>query len=93
MNLNKHPFADKVKGCDFPSAVQSLFGIRPLRVVELAEVLAVRPDHGEDSEYHSDWRPGDARQAVLWACSSVIATINVEGLPVVRFSHSSKTTD
>ena len=63
--------------------------IRPLRVEELAEVLAVRPDIGEDSEYHSDWRPGDARQAVLSACSSLIAIVNVEGLPVVQFSHFS----
>ena len=63
--------------------------IRPLRAEELAEVLAVRPDNGKDSEYHSDWRPEDARQAVLSACSSLIAIVNVEGLPVVQFSHFS----
>ena len=39
--------------------------IRPLRVEELAEVLAIRLDDGEDSEYHSDWCPEDAHQAVL----------------------------
>jgi ankyrin repeat protein len=63
--------------------------IRPLRVEELAEVLAIRLDTGEDSEYHSDWRPGDARQAVLSACSSLIAVVNVDGSPVVQFSHFS----
>ena len=63
--------------------------IRPLRAGELAEVLAVRPDDGKASEYHSAWRPEDARQAVLSACSSLIAIVNVEGLPVVQFSHFS----
>ena len=63
--------------------------IRPLRVEELAEVLAVRLDEGEDAEYDSDWRPEDARQAVLSACSSLITIVNVDGLPVVQFSHFS----
>jgi hypothetical protein len=70
--------------------LQSLaFSIRPLRVEELAEVLAVRLDDGEDSEYHSDWHPEDARQAVLSACSSLITVVNVNGSPVVQFSHFS----
>jgi ankyrin repeat protein len=63
--------------------------IRPLRVKELAEVLAVRLDDGEDSEYHSDWHPEDARQAVLSACSSLITIVNVNGSPIVQFSHFS----
>ena len=63
--------------------------IRPLHVEELAEVLAVRLDDGEDSEYHSDWRLEDARQAVLSACSSLITIVNVNGSPVVQFSHFS----
>jgi ankyrin repeat protein len=63
--------------------------IRPLRVEELVEVLAVRFDDGEDAEYDSDWRPEDARQAVLSACSSLITIVNVDGLPVVQFSHFS----
>ena len=63
--------------------------LRQLRVEELAEVLAVRLDDGEDSEYNSDWRPDDARQAVLSACSSIITIVNVDGIPVVQFSHFS----
>jgi ankyrin repeat protein len=63
--------------------------IRPLRVEELAEVLAVRLDDGEESEYHSDWRPNDARQAVLSACSSLITIVNADGSPIVQFSHFS----
>jgi ankyrin repeat protein len=63
--------------------------VRPLCVEELAEVLAVRFDDGEDSEYDSEWRPEDARQAVLSACSSLITIVNVDGSPVVQFSHFS----
>jgi hypothetical protein len=63
--------------------------IRPLRVEELAEVLAVRLDDEEDAEYDSDWRPEDARQAVLSACSSLITIANADGSPVVQFSHFS----
>ena len=63
--------------------------LRPLRVEELAEILAVRLDDGEASEYDSDWRPDDARQAVLSACSSLITILNVDGSPVVQFSHFS----
>jgi ankyrin repeat protein len=63
--------------------------IRPLRVEELTEVLAIRLDDAEDSEYHSDWHPEDARQAVLSACSSLITIVNVNGSPAVQFSHFS----
>ena len=63
--------------------------IRPLRVEELAEVLAVLLDTGEDSEYHVDWRPEDAQQSVLSTCSSLITVVNVDGSSVVQFSHFS----
>ena len=53
--------------------------IRPLRVEELAEVLAVLLDTEENSEYHVDWRPEDARQSVLSTCSSLITVTNVDG--------------
>src|ERR1700761_3448838 len=63
--------------------------IRPLRVEELAEVLAIQLDAGRDSEYSTEWRPGDAQQAVLSACSSLITVINVGGSQVVQFAHFS----
>jgi ankyrin repeat protein len=63
--------------------------IRPLRVEELAEVLAVQLDAGQDSEYSTEWSPGDAQQAVLSACSSLIAIVNVNGTQVVQFAHFS----
>ena len=65
------------------------FSIRPLCVEELAEVLAVRVEDGNDTEYDCDWRPEDARQAVLSACSSLITIVNVDGSSVVHFSHFS----
>ena len=66
-----------------------LVAIRPLRVEELAEVLAVLLDTGEDSEYHADWRPEDAQQEVLSTCSSLITITNLDGSSVVQFSHFS----
>ena len=63
--------------------------IRPLRVEELAEILAVQLEEGQDSEYDTEWRPEDAHQAVLSACSSLIAIVNVNGSPVVQFAHFS----
>ena len=63
--------------------------IRPLRVEELADILAVLLDTEEDSAYHVDWRPEDAQQAVLSTCSSLISVVNVGGSSVVQFSHFS----
>jgi Ankyrin repeats (3 copies) len=49
---------------------------RPLRVAELAEVLAVDFDDAEGiPRLNSDWRWEDQEQALLIACSSLIATI------------------
>ena len=61
--------------------------IRPLRLAELAEVLAVLFDTGRDSEDHVDWRSEDAQKALLSACSSLITVVNVGGFPVVQFAH------
>ncbi|KAH8977589.1 hypothetical protein EDB86DRAFT_3249747 [Lactarius hatsudake] len=61
--------------------------VRPLRLAELAEVLAVLLDTGRDSEDHIDWRSEDAQNALISACSSLITVINVDGFPVVQFTH------
>jgi ankyrin repeat protein len=63
--------------------------VRPLRVDELAEVLAIRFDTGQLPRYHADWQSEDAQEAVLSACSSLIAVVDVDGSPVVQFSHFS----
>src|SRR5712671_147807 len=63
--------------------------VRPLRVEELAEVLAMRFNTGKVPDYHVGWRLKDPQEAVLSACSSLIAISNVDGSPIVQFSHFS----
>jgi hypothetical protein len=64
---------------------------RPLRVEELAEVLAFDLDaaDGEMPRFHAEWRWEDQEQAVLSACSSLISIVGSEGSRVVQFSHFS----
>ena len=61
--------------------------IRPLRVDELAEFLALRFDPGQSAEYRIDWRPEDSHEAVLSACSSLVTVVNVDGSQIVQCSH------
>jgi hypothetical protein len=73
--------------------------IRPLRVADLAEVLAVDLDDSEGiPRLNADWRWEDQEQALLIACSSLIAIVeagdgdsDVEtgDSRVVQFSHFS----
>ena len=50
--------------------------IRPLRVAELAEVLAVDFDNSEGiPRLNADWRWEDQEQALLIACSSLVAIV------------------
>jgi hypothetical protein len=63
--------------------------VRPLHVEELAEILAVRFDPGVLPQFHTGWRLGDAEEAVLSACSSLISVVNVDGFRVVQFAHFS----
>jgi len=68
--------------------------VRPLRVAELAEVLAVdfgpgTASGGETSKLKTDWRWDDQEQAVLSTCSSLIAVVGEDEDQVVQFSHFS----
>jgi ankyrin repeat protein len=63
--------------------------VRPLRVDELAEMLAIRFDDAQSPLYCTDWQLEDAQDLVLSACSSLIAVVDVDGSPVVQFSHFS----
>ena len=64
--------------------------IRPLRVEELAEVLAVLLDTEERTQnITSTGAPKTAQQSVLSTCSSLITIANVDGSSVVQFSHFS----
>ncbi|KAI0290375.1 hypothetical protein BC826DRAFT_1027337 [Russula brevipes] len=62
---------------------------RPLRVEELAEFLAFDFDAGSTPMLLADWRPKDPGQAVLSTCSSLLAVVNVDGLPIIQFAHFS----
>ena len=66
--------------------------MRPLRVEELAEVLAVDFDaalQGGIPRLNTDWRWADQHQAVLSTCLSLIVIIDDGDSQVVQFSHFS----
>ena len=64
---------------------------RPLRVEELAEVLAFDFDEapGGIPTLNADWRREDQERAVLSTCSSLITVIHDGKSRVVQFSHFS----
>jgi ankyrin repeat protein len=64
--------------------------IRPLRIEELAEVLAVDFDDAEGiPKLKPDWRWDDHEQALLTSCSSLITIVKTDDSQVVQFSHFS----
>jgi Ankyrin repeats (3 copies)/Ankyrin repeats (many copies) len=64
--------------------------IRPLRVSELAEVLAVDFDDEEGiPKLKLNWRWEDQEQALLTSCSSLIAIVESDESRIVQFSHFS----
>ena len=60
----------------------------PLRVEELADFLSFKSEGGSLT-FQGDWRPENPRDMVLSTCSSLIAVVNVDGSPVIQFSHFS----
>jgi Ankyrin repeats (3 copies)/Ankyrin repeats (many copies) len=63
--------------------------VRPLRVEELAEVLAIDLDTEGIPKLNPDWRREDPEEAVISTCSSLVIIVNDGDSRVVRFSHSS----
>ena len=64
--------------------------IRPLRVEELAEVLAVDFDDAEEiPKLNPSWRWEDRERVLLTSCSSLIAIVDTGDSRVVQFSHFS----
>jgi ankyrin repeat protein len=64
--------------------------IRPLRVEELAEVLAVDFNNADEiPKLNPNWRWEDEEQALLTSCSSLIAVVEANNSRVVQFSHFS----
>ncbi|KAI0280253.1 hypothetical protein BC826DRAFT_963212 [Russula brevipes] len=62
---------------------------RPLRVEELAEVFAIEFDTDTGLNLRENWRPENPEEAVLSACSTLIAVIEDGGSRIVQFSHFS----
>ena len=63
---------------------------RPLRVEELAEVLAVDFEAGSEiPKLKPNWRWEDQEQALLTSCSSLITIVDTGDSRVVQFSHFS----
>ena len=63
--------------------------VRPLRIEELADVLAVDFDTGGTPMLNLGWRWSDHQEAVLSACSSLVTIVKDGDLRIVRFSHFS----
>ena len=63
--------------------------IWPLRVEELAEIFAIEFGPNPVANLVESWRPESAEEAVLSACSSLIAIIDDQGSKIVQFSHFS----
>jgi len=61
----------------------------PLHVEELAEILAFDFAAGPIPKFYEHLRLEDPVYAVLSTCSSLLSVVNVEGSPVIQFSHSS----
>ena len=62
---------------------------RPLGVEELAEFLAFDFKSGPIAKFHEGWRLEDPVDAVLSTCSTLLSLVNVDGSPVIQFSHFS----
>ena len=61
----------------------------PLRVEELAEVLAFDLSEGGIPKLNADWRWENQEEAVLLACSSLVSIVTDHDSQVVQFSHFS----
>jgi ankyrin repeat protein len=63
--------------------------VRPLRVEELAELLALDFSTGAIPKLNTDWRWEDQEEAVLSACSSLVTVVVHKRSRIVQFSHFS----
>ena len=63
--------------------------VRPLRVEELAEMLAIDFEVGGTPMLNPGWRWSDHQEAVLSACSSLVTIVEDGDLRIVQFSHFS----
>jgi ankyrin repeat protein len=84
INQKKWEYAYRIFQCLTVSA-------RPLRVEELAEIFTIEVDTNSIRipEINVRWRPKDAEDAVLSACCSLVAVVQLREERNVQFSHFS----
>lgn len=63
--------------------------IRPLRVDELADILAIAFSPNAKPILVEGWRPASPEEAMLSTCSTLIAIVEDQGSRIVQFSHFS----
>ena len=63
--------------------------IRPLHVEELAEIFAIGFGANVSPNLVEGWRPPNAEEAVLSACSTLITIVHDRSSKIVQFSHFS----
>ena len=63
--------------------------IRPLRIEELADILAVQFDDAALPTFNPACRPVNAEEAVISVGSSLVTIVDRGGYKVVQFSHYS----
>ena len=66
-----------------------MVAVRPLRVEELAEVLAVDFSMEAIPKLNINWRSEDQEEAVISACSSLVMIVKSGNSRIVQFSHFS----
>jgi hypothetical protein len=62
---------------------------KPIRVEELAEFLALDFSAGPIPRFREEWCLEDPVEAGLSTCSTLLSLVNVDGSPVIQFSHFS----
>jgi len=85
----------EIKETNRESAQQLLICVavasRPLRVEELAEILAIDFKSGAIPKFHEGWRLKNPVKAILSACSTLLSVVNVgtsrDTSRVVQFAH------
>ena len=85
----------EIKASKWELAQQLLFCVtaasRPLRVEELAEILAFDFKPGTIPKFHEDWRLQNPVKAILSACPTLLSVVDVktdrETSRVVQFAH------
>lgn len=56
-----------------------VISIRPLRVEELAELVAILPTRDTTPGFNMGWRPDDPEEFILSVCSTLVTLSTVEG--------------